>query len=87
VSVHVDTFAYFSSLKEDCGHLTYAIIVCSIVQVCYLGNIGGGQYETNNAQLRMLMTNAVAGRMNFAGCGKKTGIVEMKLLNAVIGEL
>jgi len=47
----------------------------------------GGKYETNNAQLHMLMTNVVAGRMNFAGCGKKTGIVEMQLLNAVVGEL
>ena len=45
------------------------------------------QYETDNAQLHMLMTNVVAGGMNFAGRSKKTGIVEMQLLNALVGEL
>jgi len=37
--------------------------------------------------MRTVMTNGVASRLNFAGRGRKTGIAEMKLLNAVVGEL
>ena len=63
-------------------------MVCCLVQVCYLGNIGGKDVaDTTRRIMRTLMTNGVARRVNFAGRGRKTGIAEMKLLNAVVGEL
>jgi len=38
--------------------------------------------DVTRRSMRTVMTNGVASRLNFAGRGRKTGIAEMKLLNA-----
>jgi len=58
-----------------------------MLKVQYLGVIGGKDIaDTTRRILRCLMTNAVAGRMNFAGRGHKHGISELKVLDVVIGK-
>ena len=45
----------------------------------------GGKDDTIRRVLRTLMSNGMAGRMNFAGRGSKTGIADLKILDVVIG--
>ena len=79
-------FCNLSSLSTSSRHICENM--CRFVQIRYLGAVGGKDVaETTRRIMRTLMTNAVASRMNFAGRGRKTGIADMKLLSAVIGEL
>ena len=56
------------------------------MKVHYLGVIGGKDVaETTRHILRSLVTNAVAGRTNFAGRGRKTDISDLKILDETIG--
>jgi len=58
-----------------------------VLKVQYLGAVGGKDVaDTTRRILRSLMTNAVAGRMNYAGRGHKRAICELKILDVVIGE-
>ena len=56
-------------------------------QVRYLGSIGGKDVaETTRRVMRTLMTNAVAGRMIYAGRGGKKAIQNLKLMRVIIGK-
>ena len=53
----------------------------------HLGPVGGKDVsDTLRHVMRDLMTNIVAGRMNFIGRGVKTAIKIMKLLKVIIGK-
>jgi hypothetical protein len=57
-----------------------------LFKVRYLGSVGGKDVaDTTRHVMRDLMTNAVAGRMNFVGRGGKTAIRNMRLLKVIIG--
>jgi hypothetical protein len=57
------------------------------MQVRYLGSIGGNDVaETTRRVLRSIVTDAVAGCMNFAGRGGKVAIKIMKILRVIIGK-
>ena len=61
-----------------------SVIVWHALQVNYHGAVGGKD-DTIRRVLRTLMLNGMAGRMNFAGRGSKTGITDLKILDVVIG--
>jgi hypothetical protein len=55
--------------------------------VRHLGSVGGKDVaDTTRHVMRDLMTNIVAGRMNFIGRGGKTAIKNMKLLKVIFGK-